>query len=107
MKDRLKLLRRTLGLTQRALAERLELTTSNVGNWELGIYDIPPARKYQLCREFGVRREWLERGEGEMLEPELTTERALANAAKALFSELSDGGKKAVLDALRDQLSRS
>ena len=68
MKDRLKELRKALGLKQREVAERLGCQTGLIGRWEAGLQPIPATRIYQLCKEYNVRREWLERGEGEMFE---------------------------------------
>ena len=104
MKDRLKELRKALNLKQREVAERLGVKVSNVGAWEAGMFAIPSTRIYQLCKEYNVRREWLETGEGEMFEPEATFEEKLANAASALFDELSDRGKVAVLKAMSEKL---
>ncbi|MBQ9875163.1 MAG: helix-turn-helix transcriptional regulator [Thermoguttaceae bacterium] len=70
MKDRLKQFRKALGLKQREIAERLGVRVGNVGDWEAGSKPMPKTRVYQLCKEFRVRREWLESGEGEMFEPE-------------------------------------
>jgi transcriptional regulator with XRE-family HTH domain len=89
MKDRLKELRKTLNLKQREVAERLDVAVSVVGGWEAGVQAIPSTRIYQLCKEYNVRREWLETGVGEMFEPEATFEEKLANAASALFDGLS------------------
>lgn len=69
MNERLKQLRKALGLKQRQLAERLGVTIGLVGNWEAGSQPISKPRIYQICKEFGVRREWLEDGKGEWLEP--------------------------------------
>ena len=69
MKDRLKELRKALGIKQRELAERLGVKVSLIGNWEIGKQTIPQTRIYQICKEYNVRREWLETGEGEMFEP--------------------------------------
>lgn len=104
MKDRLKELRKTLNLKQREVAERLGVNTGVIGTWESGGSPIPRARIYQLCHEYNVRREWLETGVGEMFEPEATFEEKLANAASALFDELSDRGKVAVLKAMSEKL---
>ena len=104
MKDRLKELRKTLNLKQREVAENLGVTVSVVGGWEAGVQAIPSTRIYQLCKEYNVRREWLETGVGEMFEPEATFEEKLANAASALFDELSDRGKVAVLKAMSEKL---
>lgn len=67
--NRLKELRKRLGLKQREVAERLGVDVGLVGSWEIG-RPIPKVRKYQICKEYNVRREWLETGEGEMFEPE-------------------------------------
>ena len=69
MNERLKTLRKFFGIKQRQLAERLGVSLGAVGTWEMGKDPIPKARIYQICKEFGVRREWLEDGKGEMLEP--------------------------------------
>ena len=104
IKDRLKALRSALNLKQREVAERLGLDVGAIGNWEAGTRAIPSTRIYQLCKEYNVRREWLETGVGEMFEPEATFEEKLANAASALFDELSDRGKVAVLKAMSEKL---
>ena len=110
IKDRLKALRKAIGerekrkITQREVAEKLGVAVSVVGGWEAGVQAIPSTRIYQLCKEYNVRREWLETGEGEMFEPEATFEEKLANAASALFDELSDRGKVAVLKAMSEKL---
>ena len=70
MKDRLKELRKALGLKQREVAERLGVKVGRVGSWEAGVEPIPKTRIYQLCKEYNVRREWLENGTGEMFEPD-------------------------------------
>jgi len=68
MKDRLKELRKALNIKQREVAERLGVAVGVVGTWESGGSPIPRARIYQLCKEYNVRREWLETGVGEMFE---------------------------------------
>lgn len=106
--ERIRRLRRFIGLKQRELAERLSVPTSTVGGWECG--SVPPSklRIYQICKEFGVRQEWLEDGAGEMFEGQevsvVAASDALREAAIALFAELSPKGQSAVLQALRDYL---
>ena len=71
IKDRLKEFRKRLGLKQRDVAERLEVSVGLIGAWECGSDTIPKTRIYQLCNEYNVSRDWLERGEGDMfVEPE-------------------------------------
>lgn len=98
MHERLKTLRKTLGLKQRELAERLGVTIGLVGNWEAGSQPISKPRIYQICKEFGVRREWLEDGKGEMLEPpsearklsEFSDEELSAEKFNRIYDKLTD-----------------
>ena len=107
MKERLKELRKKLNLTQRELAEKLGVQTSQVGNWEGGRYNLTPARIAQICAALNVRREWFETGEGDVLEPQRpekrTRDEILADAFELIYSELSDVGKETV-DAVLDRI---
>ena len=69
MKDRLKKLRKEIGLKQREIAERIGVSTGTVGQWESGVALPGDARIYKICKEFNVREQWLRKGEGEMFEP--------------------------------------
>lgn len=100
MKERLKELRKKLGLKQRELAERLGVNVGTIGNFECGNVAIPPARIYQICKEFGVNREWFEHGTGEMFEPGKSLDDQLCGIAKELFSKLDAKGQEAVVKVL-------
>lgn len=104
MKERLKLLRKTLGLKQKELAEKLEVATGNIGNWEIGKYPIPRARIYQICSKFNVRREWLENGEGEMFEPveSLTEDEIFVKKIKELIEALPESQRELCLKTARE-----
>ena len=105
MKERLKEIRRVLGLKQREIAERLDMDVGTVGKWEVGLQRIPKTRIYQICNEFGISREWFETGAGEMFAAnDLTPESALRDAAYELFAELSPRGQAAVMAALRARI---
>lgn len=104
MNERLKELRKKLGLKQRDLAERLGIAVASIGNWECGDRPVPDARIYQICNEFHVRREWLEKGEGEMFEPTpepISIEAAQEQFVMAVFRRLSDAQKEVVINALK------
>lgn len=105
MKDRLKQLRKILGLKQREVAERLEVTVGIVGGWECGRDAIPRPRVYQLCKEYNVRREWLERGEGEMFEPNDSKEKAQEEFITGVFERLMPEQQQRILNALRTHIS--
>lgn len=103
MKERLKELRKALNLKQREMAERLGVTVSLVGVWESGVQPISAPRIYQICKEFRVRREWLEKGVGEMFEPP-GEERKLKDFSDGeIFSEALDR----IYDLCPDDLKQS
>lgn len=66
LKDRLKQLRKTLGLTQQAFADKLGVKRNTVGQWECGINPLTDQTIFSICREFDVNKEWLRTGKGEM-----------------------------------------
>lgn len=61
-------LRKSLGLTQQAFADRLHITRGAVSNWDFGRSDPSDSAISLICREFNVREAWLRDGEGDMLE---------------------------------------
>ena len=107
MKERLKELRKILHLTQRELAEKIEVNISQISDWERGRFTLSPARIAQICAALHVRREWFETGEGDVLEPQRpekrTRDEILADAFELIYSELSDVGKETV-DAVLDRI---
>ena len=109
MKNRLKEMRKALNLRQREVADKLRIHTGMVGNWESGVH-VPVTRVYQICNEFGVRREWLEEGKGEMFEPEKapkSPEELRLEVARGFLRECSDDFKRALFAALREDSSVS
>lgn len=67
MEQRIKELRKHLGLTQQEFADRLGIKRGAVANYEIG-RNIPIDAVISLiCREFGVNETWLRTGEGEMV----------------------------------------
>lgn len=93
MNERLKELRKKLGLKQRDVAEKLDVNVGLIGNWESG-RPIPKTRLYQLCKEYNVRREWLEYGEGEMFEPEKDESENFLDVMMGMYRQLDDDNKK-------------
>lgn len=64
MKDRIKQLRKELGLTQQEFADRIGLKRNSVANYEIGRnIPIDPV-VHSICREYGVNEIWLRTGEG-------------------------------------------
>ena len=69
MKERIKELRRSLGLTQEEFALRLGIKRGALANYEVGRNEPIDAVVALMCREFHVSEGWLRRGEGEMFAP--------------------------------------
>lgn len=65
--ERLKLLRKELGLTQVELAERICIRQTHMSSMEKGIRNITDRTISDICRETGANEHWLRTGEGEML----------------------------------------
>ena len=65
MKDRVKQLRKSLGLTQSELGDRLGVSRDAIAGYERGV-NIPDPTIKLICREFNVDYFWLTEGTGEM-----------------------------------------
>ena len=68
MRDRLKQLRKSLGLTQGELAERIGVGDTAISQIELGRVGLSEQNIKLICLTFGVHEEWLRYGKGEMLD---------------------------------------
>lgn len=66
MNERIKLLRKTLGLTMDSFGSRIGVTKSTISNIENGNRNATEHMTKSICREFNVNYMWLTTGEGEM-----------------------------------------
>lgn len=66
MKERLKLLRKSLDITQQEFANKIGIKRNSYANYETGRNTPIDAIILSICREFNVNEEWLRTGEGEM-----------------------------------------
>lgn len=66
MNERIKLLRKTLSLTQDEFAEKLGLARNSIASYESGRRNPNDAIIKLICREFNVDYFWLTEGVGEM-----------------------------------------
>lgn len=95
MKDRIICLRKTLGLTQKQFGERIGVQRGTVANYELGRNIPTETVRLMICKVYGVNREWLEIGEGEMFEKKSRYDQ---------IRELSNKFMKDESDTFRDRL---
>ena len=64
MNERIKALRKRLGLTQQAFDDRLKIARGNIGAYEVGKNAPSDAVISLICKEFNVNEIWLRTGEG-------------------------------------------
>ena len=69
MKERIRKLRKTLDLTQKAFAERIGMKSNTIATYEMGRAIPSDPAINNICKEFGVREQWLREGIGEMFQP--------------------------------------
>ena len=69
MKERLKLLRKSLKLTQEEFAARIGIKRNSYANYEIGRNRPIDAVIFSICREYSVSEAWLRTGKGEMFVP--------------------------------------
>jgi len=74
LNERIKKLRRSLDLTQQEFADRIGVKRNTVATYEGGRNEPVDSVVSLICREFGVREEWLRFGTGEMFAPAPTSE---------------------------------
>ena len=66
MNERIKELRKALGLSGEKFGASIGLTKYSVSNIENGRYNLTEANILAICREFNVNEDWLRNGNGEM-----------------------------------------
>ncbi len=66
MNNRIKVIRKSLKLTQKDFAEKLGVKRNTVAQWEIGVNGLSDQVIKSICREFNVNETWLRDGEGEM-----------------------------------------
>lgn len=86
IKDRIKTLRKALGLTQQEFADKIGIKRGAVANYELGRNEPIDAVLSLICREFHVDENWLRTGEGEMF-VRLSLEEELAQYAAQVLTD--------------------
>lgn len=111
MKERIRKLRKTLGLTQQKFADRLGIRQNTITKYETGRGEPTAAIFSLICREYNVNEEWLRTGKGEMFNSELLDdldklikESGLPKEVRILvdkFMDLAPDAQQAVIDYVR------
>lgn len=82
MKDRIKKLRKQLGLNQTDFGSQIGASQAMITSYETGRVTPDETMRILICNHFGIRREWLEFGE----EPMNVSD--MPNAPEALVPDL-------------------
>lgn len=69
MNERIKELRKALGLNQTDFGEKIGIKQGSVAGYESGVRTPLDSVILSMCREFNVSEKWLRTGEGEMFLP--------------------------------------
>ena len=99
MNERIKDLRKSLGLTQLEFGEQVGVKANTIGNYEIGLRTPSDAVIRAICREFNVNENWLRTGEGEMFNSQ---DEKLAAFVGSLVADDSDPFKRRMVELLAD-----
>lgn len=113
--ERIKELRKSLGLTLEEFGKKLGVGKSAISNIENGSRNLTDQMALSIRREFNVREEWLRYGTGDMFEPaaadeldSLAKEYGLSEGEKILiehYVKLDESSRRAVIDFIIDTAS--
>ena len=99
MGERLKELRKKLGLTLESFGEKVGVGKSSISRLESGTNNLTEQMILAICREFNVNEEWLRHGTSEMF-LKLDREEEIAKLTKELLLEEEDSFKNRLVSAL-------
>ena len=97
--ERFALVRKTLQLTQRELAQKISVATGFIASMEIGDRRVNPRIMKLVSSLFNVSLQWLETGEGEMFYAD--TERDIEEII-SLYKQLHPFFKKFIMRQLRE-----
>lgn len=122
MNERIKELRKALGLTLEKFGERLGVSRAALSNIENGNRSVTDQMFKSVCREFSVNEEWLRTGEGDMFQipddedaalvsevlenPDVKFYQMMLNMVRT-YKQLSPESKKVVEDFIDQLLENS
>ena len=98
MKDRIKKLRESLNLSQAKFGAKIGVGQSTIANYERGLTPLDTVI-ISICREFGVREEWLRTGKGVMME-EKSRDELLATELDKILTVGDDDFRKRLISLL-------
>lgn len=101
MNERIKILRKELGLTQIEFGKKLGVTRSVITNIEFNKTTPKPLFIDLLCREFNVNEEWIRYGKGDMYK-KLSRSEKIANFAGSIMRDEEESFRRRLIEALSE-----
>lgn len=97
--EKIKEIRKHLGLTMEKFGERLGVGKTAISNIENNNRNLTDQMTISICREFNVNEDWLRTGEGEMFKP-LSRSETIAKFAGELMKDEDDSFCRQLVEAL-------
>lgn len=98
MKNRIKLLRKDLKLTQKEFGDAIKVSNSNISNIENGSVNLTDRNIYEICSKFNVNKDWLKHGIGDVY-IDLNKEDEIKNIINEFIDD-NNAVKKDILNSL-------
>lgn len=98
--ERIRLIRKENGISQNEFGKRIGISRDTVANIECDRMEPKEIHILAVCREFGISKDWLLTGEGEMEAPK-SHEEEIAEISAKLFNE-KDPLRKELLSLISD-----
>lgn len=101
MKDRIKEIRKRIGLNQTEFGDRIGVKQGTIAGYENGIRAPIDAVILSICREFNVNEAWLRTGEGDMFRAKDREEELYELFAKMMGDRNADFKRRLISVMLR------
>lgn len=99
MKNRIRELRKELGLTQSEFGSRLGVKGNTVTGYESGTRVPSDAIIFSICREFDVNEDWLRTGSGDMFITK-TRSQEIVDFMSELMNDPDDSFKRRFIESI-------
>lgn len=100
MRNRIKAVRKSLGLSQRAFGEKLGVSRDVINNIEYGRVEPKDLFLQHMCELYKVNERWLESGEGEMFADDSEVDKLLEEALN-IFKNLRPEFQEYALEQIK------
>lgn len=99
MNDRIKELRKELGLSGEKFGERIGVKKAAISKIESGVVGLSDSNILAICREFNVNEDWLRYGTGEMFK-DMTLDEEIISFIGEIQWDASSTFKKRFISAI-------